>query len=178
VAALKDLKHRQENLIKKLEQLQPTGYPAVDQAWRSGIQSRFAATVTEEHQKRQLLSELARGDQPTTSTNTEVLDRLRQGDIDVRRLPEDHQRALYDAFHLELRYNSVHQQFTIRVTVTGDAASAIAPTVGVAVTEGKRPQRSGPGADAPGPGPTVRDVLCAPPGTRTPNPLIKRLPHS
>jgi hypothetical protein len=117
-------------LIKELEHLHPSGDPDVDQAWRHGIQTRFAATVAEQRQHQQLLAELDRDRQRTAPVNIGVLDLVPQQNIDLRRLPEDQQRRLYDAFHLELRYNSVRKELVIRVTVTAEIASAVAAALG------------------------------------------------
>jgi site-specific DNA recombinase len=61
-ATIDGLRRGQHNLIKELENLRPSGDPDVDEAWRRGIQERFAAAVTDERRNRQLLAELA--DQP------------------------------------------------------------------------------------------------------------------
>ena len=102
-----------------------------------------------------------------------MLDALPQREIDIRRLPEDQQRSIYEAFHLELRYNCLRKELTIRVTITADSAPAIAATVGA--VKGARPDAKKPrsGAQAPDLSNKVRDVQSAPPGTRTPNPRIK-----
>ena len=46
------------------------------------------------------------------------------GAIDITRLPEDHQRELYDAFHLRIRYNALTYEIIIRVTLDADTAPA------------------------------------------------------
>ncbi len=176
-AAIEDLKQRQENLIKELERLQPSGDPDVDEAWRRGIQSRFAATVGEQRQKKQLLADLVREEQATAPVDVDMLDLLPQRDIDLRRLSEDQQRDIYDAFHLDLRYNCLRKDLTIRVTITADTAPAIAATVETITTDRQNAKKPGSGASAPDPGMEVRDVVGAPPGTRTPNPRIKSLEY-
>jgi hypothetical protein len=170
-ATIDDLRRGQHNLIKELESLQPSGDPGVDQVWRRGIQERFAAAVTDERRHRQLLTELADQPQATAQADTDLLDLLPQAHIDLRRLPDDQQRALYEAFHLELRYNCLTKQLTIRVTVSDAAAQAVARERHPTDPRPQQTETSGPEADASGPDIAVRDALCAPPGTRTPNPL-------
>jgi site-specific DNA recombinase len=171
-AAITDLKRRQQNLINELERLQPSGDPDADEAWRRGIQNRFTATVAEQRQKKQLLADLAREGQATAPADVDMLDLLPQRDIDVRRLPEDQQRDIYDAFHLELRYNRLRKDLTIRATITADTAQTMAAAAETISGERQKAQQPGSGAD-PDPGKGVWDVLSAPPGTRTPNPRIK-----
>jgi site-specific DNA recombinase len=101
-----------------------------------------------------------------------VLDDIPQCDIDITRLPDDQQRRIYDAFHLELCYNALRNEATIRVTVTSGFAPALTATVGKSVYP-QRLNRPATGTDAPVPDQRVGDVLGAPPGTRTPNPRIK-----
>ncbi|MBT8225622.1 MAG: hypothetical protein HKP61_16860 [Dactylosporangium sp.] len=160
-AAIGELARRQENLIKELERLEPSGDPDVDDAWRRGIQARFAATVTELRQKRQLLAEVERTARATTPAEVGLLDQLPQGSIDLRRLPDDQQREIYDAFHLELRYNSVRRDLTIRVTLAADTAQIVAAAVASTPAGPQRTKEQRPGACAPNPNP-VRDVCGAP----------------
>jgi hypothetical protein len=57
---------------------------------------------------------------------------------------------IYDALHLDLRYNCLRKDLTIRVTITADTAPAIAATVETITTErqktkaGVQSRRSGP----------------------------------
>jgi site-specific DNA recombinase len=167
-AEIEDLSRRQQNLINELERLQPSGDPDVDEAWRHGIQHRFASTVAEQRKKRELLAELHREQQAPTRPDITVLDDIPHCDIDITRLPDDQQRRIYDAFHLELRYNTVRNEATIRVTVTSGTAPALAAAVGKSGYP-HRPNRPETGTDAPIPDRRVWDVCGAPPGTRIPN---------
>ena len=168
-----DLGRRQENLINELERLEPTGDPDADQAWRAGIQRRFASTVAEQREKKQRLAELDREQQTSTPRpDVNVLADIPQADIDLRRLSDDQQRQIYDAFHLEVRYNTARNEATIRVTVTSGTAQTLAATVGDS-TYAQRPERAVTETDVPVPALQVWDAFGAPPGTRTPNPRIK-----
>jgi hypothetical protein len=84
-------------------------------------------------QKKELLARLAREQQAPTRPNVNVLDDIPHCDIDLTRLPDDQQRRIYDAFHLEIRYNIVRNEAIIRVTVTSGIAPALAATVGKSV---------------------------------------------
>jgi hypothetical protein len=46
-AKIASLHQRQENLIRELEQFEPSGNDGFDQQWRSGIQTRFAAILAQ-----------------------------------------------------------------------------------------------------------------------------------
>src|SRR4051812_5548439 len=47
----------------------------------------------------------------------------------VSRLPDGQQRRLFDAFHLELRYDDRTSELDLRVTITGDTAAVLSATV-------------------------------------------------
>jgi hypothetical protein len=64
----------------------------------------------------------------SSCTDLSLLDVVPQAHIDLDRLPKDRQRRVYDAFHLELRYNDLTSELDIRVTITGDSAAALAVT--------------------------------------------------
>ena len=53
--------------------------------------------------------------------------------VDLLRLDEDHQRRVFDAFHLEMRYNALDRTLKIRVTITGDTAPTLAAAVAAIV---------------------------------------------
>lgn len=53
-----------------------------------------------------------------------LLGQLPTSQVDLARLDEDHQRRLYDAVHLEMRYYALDRTVTIRVTI---AAETIPP---------------------------------------------------
>ena len=50
-------------------------------------------------------------------------------DTDICRLPAAQQRRLFDAFHLELRYNDLTGELDLRVTITEDTATELGTTV-------------------------------------------------
>jgi site-specific DNA recombinase len=171
-AEIDDLSRRQENLINELERLEHSGDPDADRAWREGIQRRFASTVAERRKKSQLLAELGREEQVSTRHDLDVLADVPQCDIELRRLSDEQQRRIYDAFHLELRFNTLRNEATIRVTVTRGVAQTLAAAVGES-GDAQRPNKAGIEADASIPALQVWDAFGAPPGTRTPNPRIK-----
>src|SRR5215207_5606704 len=72
----------QENLIKELANLKPSGDPDVDDAWRAGIQTRFAATVAEQRTKEQLLAEIVREEQMAAPVDIGLLDLLPEEEVD------------------------------------------------------------------------------------------------
>src|SRR6185369_5452371 len=65
----------------------------------------------------------------TQTINPDLIDQLPEIDFDLGQLPEAHQRRLFDAFQLELRYNKIHHQLTIRATVRGDMVEPHKDTV-------------------------------------------------
>jgi len=46
-------------------------------------------------------------------------------EFDLFDLPEEHQRRLFDAFHLELRYNRFLHQLTAKVTLYAEIVDAL-----------------------------------------------------
>ena len=58
-----------------------------------------------------------------------LLDTVPHANINLDRLPEERQRRLYDAFHLELRYNDLTSELDLRVTITGETATELGATV-------------------------------------------------
>jgi len=93
-AEIVDLQRRQTNLMRELETLTPTGDPDVDDAWRVGIQSRFAANITEQRAKARLLAEITHEQQDTTLPDVGLLDAVPLNDADLTLLPDDTQRRL------------------------------------------------------------------------------------
>ncbi len=171
-AQITDLRRRQANLLRELENYEPLGDPDIDTAWRNSIQSRFAANVADERTKTQLLKELARQQEDTAPPDFELFDSLPQAAIDVTLLPQDQQRRLYDAFHLEIRYHAPTNDITLRVTIAAETAPVLAATTN-AVLNIPKPRgatetpQNGAGAAAPTPNVNVCDVLRAPGRIRT-----------
>ncbi len=123
------LEQRQNNLVIELEQFEPSGDDDFDKAWRSGIQDRFKTILADLRKKRDLLAELTQQSQIQPKTNPELLEAIPQVSVAVSRLPEEQQRRLFDAFHLELRYNDLTDELDLRVTITGDTATTLGATV-------------------------------------------------
>ena len=148
------LQRRQTNLITELEQFEPSGDDDFDQAWRSGIQDRFRTILADLRKKKDLLAELTEQSQTQPQTNPALLDAIPQTSLAVGRLPEGQQRRLFDAFHLELRYDDRTNELDLRVTITGDTATLLSATVQAIL-------------DSPyGTPDPVADPLCAPSGSR------------
>ncbi len=166
-AEIAELQQSQENLIKELASLKPSGDPDVDDAWRAGIQTRFAATIAEQRTKKQLLAGIVREEQMAAPVDIDLLDLLPEEQVDLARLPEDQQRRIYDAFHLDIRYNAITKEVAIRVTITGDTAPTLAATVEAIIDQHPETRKPGTGAAAPVPGKSVCDALRAPGRIRT-----------
>jgi site-specific DNA recombinase len=50
--------------------------------------------------------------------------------LDVTRLPEDHQRRVYDAFHVEVRYHPPAEEIYLRATIDGETAPVLGDLIG------------------------------------------------
>ena len=114
------------------------------------LQNRFAAAAAQQRAKKQMLDEIERTERQARPIDINLLDHLPTEDVDLGRLPEDQQRRIYDAFHLEMRYNALTNGLTIRITVTGDTVPALASTVGAVVAahrNHKEPARPSSGED-------------------------------
>jgi acetylornithine deacetylase/succinyl-diaminopimelate desuccinylase-like protein len=77
---------------------------------------------------------------------------------DLTQLPEEIQRQLYDAFHLQIRYHYAERRITIRITVSAATVHTLADSV-AAATGATRAGPQGPGACA--------DLVSTPGGTPT-----------
>jgi site-specific DNA recombinase len=133
IAEITNLQQRQTKLIAELEQFEPSGDDDFDRAWRSGIQDRFRGILAEQKTRKSELAEIQRKDQKAIEVDPALLESLPQTSIKISRLPEDRQRRLFDAFHLELRYHEDTGQLDIRVTLTGDTAAELGATVRAAL---------------------------------------------
>jgi hypothetical protein len=145
LAELVELRQRQDNLLGELENLVPSGDADVDAAWRAGIQRRFAAAVADQRAKARLLDEITGEAQAAAPMDVNLLDQLPTSQIDLARLDEDHQRWLYDAFHLEMRYHALDRTVTIRVTITAETLPALAATAEAII--GNLPNAKGRGPE-------------------------------
>ncbi len=141
-AEIASLQQRQMNLLRELEQFEPSGDDEFDQAWRSGIQARFAAILAEQRRRKELLAEQDRQEEAHSSVDLSLLEKIPQSTINLARLPEDKQRRLYDAFHLELCYNHINGELNLRVTITADTVAALAATVEAATGNTESGERS------------------------------------
>jgi len=128
-AELADLQRRQNNLMQELERFTPSGDPDLDDAWRGSIQARFAANAAEQRTKNRLLTDLTREQQQTAPPDISLIDALPLGAIDITLLPEEQQRRLYDAFHLEVRYDLPEHAVILRATIDAETAPALLDTI-------------------------------------------------
>jgi site-specific DNA recombinase len=122
-----ELRRRRANVAEELQTYRPTGDQDVDTAWRDTLRTRFAALVTAERTNAETLIKITREQQQDQATD--LLDQIPKIKLDVTALPEDHQRQLYDAFHLQIRYDAHRHELTLRVTLDADTAEALAKTV-------------------------------------------------
>jgi hypothetical protein len=118
------------------------------------------------------LAELTRQQEDAAPPDLKLLDAIPAAAIEITRLPEDQQRRLYDAFHLEIRYHAPRNDVTLQVTIDAETAPALAHTVGTALEipqprTAPKTKRAGPAtATATGPGRIVCDALPTLPGAR------------
>ncbi len=173
-AEIASLGQRQDNLVAELERFEPSEDDDFDQAWRSGIQARFRSILAEQRKRRDLLADLARHSQAQPSVDLSLLDVLPQANIDLGRLPEERQRRIYDAFHLELRYNDLTTELDLRVTITGDTAAELVATVAADVKAASQSATMKARKPAQTPDDLRADALCARGGSRTRTPLGSR----
>jgi hypothetical protein len=125
-AALADLQRRQDNLMRELERCEPSGDADFDISWRQGLQRRFRSMVAEQRTLKQALSELRKSQDSAAEPDLSLIDTLPVTDQDVTLLPESYQRRLYDAFHLQIRYDDRGNALVIRVTIDSETAPGLA----------------------------------------------------
>jgi hypothetical protein len=116
------------NLMAQLEAFTPTGDAEVDKEWRGRLQQRFAQIAKQRRAKTEELG-TATTRSPQAKINTNLVEELPTVQFDLLQLPEEHQRRLFDAFQLELRYNRHLHQLTLRVTVRADTIDALRQAV-------------------------------------------------
>lgn len=93
--------------------------PEMEKAFRDGIRKEHAHLG---RQRKALSEQLGRMDAPEPSDrvgDAALLDALPMLNVDVRTLPEEKQRQLYEAFGLEVRYSRPREDVRLRVTVPG-----------------------------------------------------------
>jgi hypothetical protein len=122
---LDQLGRAQINLMKQLEAYEPIGDDDIDTEWRAALQGRFAQIAAERRLVNSRLAGLDREDADQGGGNAGLLELLPQGDIDPTLLSEEEQRDLYDAFHLQVRYDRPKHQVTLRVTIYAEAVGAL-----------------------------------------------------
>jgi site-specific DNA recombinase len=165
------LQRRQTNLITELEQFEPSGDDSFDQAWRSGIQERFRTILADLRKKTNLLTELTEQGQPERATDPALLEAIPTTNLAVSRLPEEQRRRLFDAFHLELRYDDRTNELDLRVTITGETADLLSATVREIVANPSRAPSGSHSAAQPEAEDHVVDLRGARGGSRTRTPL-------
>lgn len=160
---LAKLDRAQQNLIAQLESYEPTGDDEIDTDWRTNLQKRFATISAERRQAAARITDLrsTASRTPTpTADRAALLAVLPATDQDLTALPEDVQRQLYNAFHLQIRYSRPQHRVTIQVTVSATTVHTLANTVTAAIS---------PDGIASDPATTHQGVhaVRAPGGTRT-----------
>jgi hypothetical protein len=75
--------------------------------WRIAIQAQFAANLADQRAKTRQLADLTRRQEQQVLPDIDLLDAMPAAAIDVTGLPDERQRRLYDAVHLEIRYDHV-----------------------------------------------------------------------
>jgi hypothetical protein len=89
------------------------------------LQRRFAEIAAQRRSVTARLAGLDRDDADEGGGNAALLDLLEQGAIDLTLLSEEEQRELYDAFHLQVRYDRTKQDVTLRATIYAEAVGAL-----------------------------------------------------
>jgi site-specific DNA recombinase len=137
-ARLDQLTRAQANLMAQLEAYTPTGDDEIDTEWRTALQTRFTTIAAERKTARSQLNALdaapvpvprAAGDELTLLANLPCTSR------NLTLLPEAEQRQLYEAFHLQVRYNRATNQVTLRVTISAATVNGLAAVVHAAVDD-------------------------------------------
>jgi len=126
---LDQLGRTQTNLMAQLKQYEPTGDDDIDTQWRISLQRRFAEIATERRSTNERLGALDKQEHNQGSGNPALLDLLPQGAINLTLLSEEEHRELYDAFHLQVRYDRTKHQVTLRVTIYAEAVSALSERI-------------------------------------------------
>jgi hypothetical protein len=158
---LAKLERAQHNFLAQLEAFEPTGDDEADAEWRSHLQKRFTTTIMERRRTTAQIAALGAQASPTSASNHEhaaLMDLLPVTSQDLTQLPEDVQRQLYDAFHLQIRYHHGQRRVTIRITINAATVHALADSVATAV---------GAATPRPHPAGACADLARTPGGTRT-----------
>jgi len=120
-AKIRDLERQQANVVKELREYQPTGDEDIDQQWRGQLREGFAEIAAQRKDLEAQLADLTARPEAPTKGDPRLLDRLPIIQADLRRLPEDIERELFDGFQLQVRYHQPTRRVTLRVTIDGEA---------------------------------------------------------
>jgi site-specific DNA recombinase len=114
------------------------------------------------------LAEITRRQQAAAPPDLDLIDNLPMTAVNITLLPEAQQRSLYDAFHLEVRYDLPSHAVILRVTIDAETAPALANAAKSIVQPPKpsadpQTEKAGAGASSvPAPVQIGWDVLGAP----------------
>ncbi|MFF0532681.1 recombinase family protein [Nocardia amikacinitolerans] len=109
---------KSKRLIRSLELMDNP-----DKEMIADINTRRAELRAEQSRLHDQLAELEAEDLLTPTPA--LLDALPTGTIDIRDLPEELARSLFEALRLEIRYNKTHHRATYRITLVGQTLTAI-----------------------------------------------------
>jgi site-specific DNA recombinase len=137
---LDQLGRAQINLMKQLEAYEPIGDDDIDTEWRAALQRRFAQIAAERRAVNSRLAGLDRELVDQGGGDAGLLDLLPEGAIDPTLLSEEEQRDLYDAFHLQVRYDRPRHQVTLRVTIYAEAVGVLTDKIH-SLRKGESPKR-------------------------------------
>ena len=126
--------------MKQLEAYEPIGDDDIDSEWRAALQRRFAQIAAERRAVNNRLAGLDGEEGDQSGGNAGLLDLLPQEAIDPTLLSEEEQRDLYDAFHLQVRYDRPKHQVTLRVTIYAEAVGVLSDKIH-SLTNGEWPKR-------------------------------------
>ena len=113
-----ELQRQQANLVQELREHRSYGDQDIDRQWRNQLRDSFA-TVTKQIADidAQVEALTASQAQVTDPGDPDLLNQLPVGAADLARVPEELERALFDAFQLQLRYHQPTRTLTVRVTL-------------------------------------------------------------
>jgi hypothetical protein len=135
-AQITALDRARTNLLAQLEAFEPTGDDDTDTEWRASLQQRFAAIIALRRQAaaRATALQAQHATHPgPAGEQAAVLNLLPVTSRDLTELPEQIQRQLYDAFHLQIRYHHAQRRVTIQVTVSASTVQGLADSITTAV---------------------------------------------
>lgn len=123
---IKKIEGRQERLLDQLAE-DDDGDPDSSRAFRRGIRDRYDRL---DRERRDLVAELHIHQQQAASgspaQNAALIKLLPQLGPRLAELPEEHQRQLYDAYRLEVRYLRPRREIQLCVTIPAATATELA----------------------------------------------------